>query len=164
MIQKGKTRERASGRSSSRRVRLKPANPFDLIRLIALSQNDCRKAMAELVQNSLDAGARNITVIRRRRRGEIAISVFDDGSGVFPDMGRPEALEHIATNIGHSFKRNLSALQRQQQMMLGKYGIGILGFWCVGRQLDMRTRVDESDVWILRLERDQPNAEVAKVS
>jgi hypothetical protein len=39
---------------STRTVRLRPANPFDLIRLIAESQNDPRKAIAELVQNSLD--------------------------------------------------------------------------------------------------------------
>ncbi|MBN1441397.1 MAG: ATP-binding protein [Planctomycetes bacterium] len=151
------------GRGGGQRVRLRPANPFDLIRLIAHSQSDPRKALAELVQNSLDAEARSITITRRRHRGEIQLSVFDDGRGIFPEEERPAALEKIATNIGHSFKKNLSAAERQRQMLLGKYGIGILGFWCVGRELEMRTRVAGSDVWSLRLVEDDPDAEVRKL-
>jgi hypothetical protein len=34
---------------------LRPADPFDLIRWLARSQSDPRKAVAELVQNSIDA-------------------------------------------------------------------------------------------------------------
>jgi hypothetical protein len=147
----------------SRVVRLRPANPFDLIGLIARSQNDPRKAIAELVQNSLDAGAANVSVTRWRKRREIMISVLDDGRGIFPDQTRPEALERIATNIGHSFKRNISAAERQKEMMLGKYGIGVLGFWAVGHALEMRTRVAGSDVWCLRLVRDERDAEVLRL-
>jgi hypothetical protein len=154
------TRARARG---TRNVRLRPANPFDLIRLIAQSQSDPRKAMAELVQNSLDAAARNLTITRRRRGGEVVVSIFDDGHGVFPDLERPQALERIATNIGHSFKRNLSPAERQHEMMLGKYGIGILGFWSLGRELEMRTRISGSEVWALRLVRDDPFAEVLRI-
>src|SRR4029079_5582471 len=90
--------------TSGRKVRIRPANPFDLIRLIAHSQSDARKALAELVQNSLDADAPQVVVSRQRRRGEIIISVSDNGRGIFPDLPRPEALERIAKNIGHSFK------------------------------------------------------------
>jgi HSP90 family molecular chaperone len=132
--------------TSGRKVRLKPANPFDLIRLIAHSQSDPRKALAELVQNSLDADAAQVIVSRQRRRGEIILSVLDNGRGIFPELPRPDALERIATNIGHSFKRNLSVAERQRQMLLGKYGIGILGFWCVGQELEIRSRVAGSEV------------------
>lgn len=39
--------------------KLQPADPFDLIRWLARTQSDPRKAVAELVQNSIDArGAR----------------------------------------------------------------------------------------------------------
>jgi hypothetical protein len=72
-------------------VRLKPVNPFDLIPLIAHSQSDPRKALTELVQNSLDAGAGSVTLTRLRRRREVAIAVVDDGGGVFPACERPEA-------------------------------------------------------------------------
>ncbi|MBI4600944.1 MAG: ATP-binding protein [Planctomycetes bacterium] len=150
-------------RGAGRTVRLRPANPFDLIRLIAHSQNDPRKAMAELVQNSLDAGAAHVTITRWSRRGEVSISVLDDGRGIFPELDREEALERIATNVGHSFKRNLSPEERQREMMLGKYGIGILGFWSVGREMEMRSRVGGSEVWCLRLVRDEPMAEVLRV-
>src|SRR3990172_7424939 len=156
-------RRPARSADSGHKVRLRPANPFDLIRLIAHSQSDPRKAVAELVQNSCDAEARTIVVTRQRRRGEVILSECDDGHGVFPDLDRPEALRRIATNIGHSLKRNLSPAERQQQMMLGKYGIGILGFWCVGRELEMRTRVNGSEVWQLRLVRDEPVAEVRRL-
>jgi hypothetical protein len=149
--------------NDGRNVRLRPANSFDLIRLIALSQSDPRKAVAELVQNSFDAGASQIVICRQRRRGEIGISIHDDGRGVFPELERPAALKHIATNIGHSFKRNLSVAERQAQMQLGKYGIGILGFWCVGAELEMRSRVAGSEVWCLRLRRDEPIGEVRRV-
>lgn len=154
-------RSTASG-GRGRRIRLKPHNSFDLIRLIARGQSDARKAVAELVQNALDAGARNITITRQRRRGEVVLAILDDGEGVFPDLEREAALERLATNIGHSFKRNFSAAERQEQMLLGKYGIGLLGFWAIGREFEMRTRVSDSAVWCLRLLRDEPNAEIEK--
>jgi hypothetical protein len=149
--------------TTGRRVRLKPHNPFDLIRLIAHSQSDARKAMAELVQNSFDAEATEVTITRRKRRGDIALSILDNGRGVFPEIEREGALERLATNIGHSFKLNLSAAERQKQMVLGKYGIGLLGFWSIGRELELRSRVKGSPIWSLRLVRDEPVAEVRRL-
>lgn len=149
--------------NSGRKIRLRPANSFDLIRLIAYSQSDPRKAMAELVQNALDAEARHLTITRQRRRGEVVLSILDDGRGIFPTLERSDALERIATNIGHSFKRNLSPAERQKQMLLGKYGIGLLGFWCVGRELEIRTRIGASEAWALRLVRDEPAAEFRRL-
>ena len=151
-------------RIASRNVRLRPKNAFDLITLIARSQSDPRKALAELVQNSLDAGARSISVTRMRRRRQVAISILDDGQGIFPELERPEALERIATNVGHSFKRDLSPAERQREMQLGKYGIGLLGFWAVGEEMEMRSRVRGSEVWALRLVRDEPSAQVRKLT
>ena len=46
----------------AKRVRLRPQDPFDLIRLLARSQSDPRKAIGELVQNSLDAGASTVEI------------------------------------------------------------------------------------------------------
>jgi hypothetical protein len=142
------------------RVHLKPTDSFDLIRLIARSQADPRKAVAELVQNSLDAGARTVVItwfsVNRRR----AISVRDDGSGVFPDLQREEALRRLATTIGRSYKARLSPAERHQQMTLGKYGIGLLGFWSVGHHMQVRTRVAGSDTWVLRLEEEGREGEL----
>ena len=83
-------------------LQLKPADPFELIRWLARSQSDPRKAVAELVQNCIDAGARHITIERQRIRKTPCLSIRDDGEGVLPDMDREAALRHLATHVGHS--------------------------------------------------------------
>ena len=128
------------------RVRLRPADSFDLIRMIARSQADPRKAVAELVQNSLDAGATDIRITWFTHQRQRAFSILDDGAGVFPDLERRDALRKIATTIGHSHKAKLTPAERHEQMALGKYGIGLLGFWSVGKHMEVRSRVDGSEV------------------
>jgi RimJ/RimL family protein N-acetyltransferase len=130
------TRERR--RDDELRGRLRPHDPFELIRWLALSQPDPRKALAELVQNSLDAGARSVRVTRRRERRTPCLFIFDDGAGIIPELGRAEALKYIATHIGHSRKRSLSPQQRLELMTQGQYGIGLLGFWSLGELLELR--------------------------
>jgi hypothetical protein len=124
-------------KASARSLLLRPADPFDLIRWLARSQSDPRKAIAELVQNSIDARARRVTVERRRVRGRPALVVRDDGGGVLPTLGREEALRFIATNIGASRKRNLSAEERRRLVITGQYGVGLLGFWSVGHRMEI---------------------------
>src|SRR5437867_9801574 len=104
-------RGRAKARDEER-GKLKAHDPFELIRWLALSQPDPRKALAELVQNSLDAGARSIRITRQRERGAPCLRILDDGEGVIAELPRPDALRYIATHIGHSRKRDLSPQQR----------------------------------------------------
>ena len=139
------------------RGKLRPHDPFELIRWLALSQPDPRKALAELVQNSLDAGARHIKVTRRRERGEPCLRVFDDGHGVIPEMDRLDALKYIATHVGHSRKRALSPQDRLELMTQGQYGIGLLGFWSLGEMLEIRTSVPGQRPHRLILYRDRPD-------
>ncbi len=141
-------------------LRLKPADPFDLVRWLARSQSDPRKAVAELVQNSLDAQARTVRVRRYRVHGGMSLSIVDDGEGVLPDLERRAALEYLATHVGHSRKMGLDPATRAQHVVAGKYGVGLLGFWSIGRGLEMRTRVAGSDLLALRLEEDSPRAQV----
>ncbi len=153
----------ASKRSTSTataRVRLKPQDSFDLIRLIARSQSDARKAVGELVQNSLDAGARHVEITWFNEKGARGLRILDQGEGIFPELPREAALLKIAQTIGHSHKCSLSPAERHRQMVLGKYGIGLLGFWCVARVMEIRSRVGGSDLWVLRLVEDLPEAEV----
>src|SRR5947208_139911 len=105
--------------AAPQRVRLKPADSFDLIRLLARSQSDPRKAVAELIQNSIDARASHISIEKLRVRGVRALSVLDDGEGVLPEMSRPEALRYIATHIGHSHKFNLTPRERIERVITG---------------------------------------------
>jgi histidine kinase/DNA gyrase B/HSP90-like ATPase len=143
-------------KSTARMLTLRPADPFDLIRWLARSQSDPRKAVAELVQNSIDAQARHVLVERRRVRGAPALLVKDDGEGVLPSLSRDDALRYIASHIGSSRKRNLSAEQRRKLVVSGQYGVGLLGFWSIGRRLEMRSRVARSSVHVLRLTEDEP--------
>ncbi len=138
------------------RGRLKPHDPFELIRWLAYSQPDPRKALAELVQNSLDAGATRIRVVRYRERGVACLRIVDDGEGVIPEMSRKDALRYVATHIGHSRKRHLSPSERLELMTQGQYGIGLLGFWALGEMLEMRTAVPGERPARLILYRDKP--------
>ena len=135
--------------------RLRVHDPFELIRWLALSQPDPRKALAELVQNSLDAGARTIRVVRRREKGRACLVIWDDGEGVIPELDRPEALRFIATHVGHSRKRSLTPQQRLELLTQGQYGIGLLGFWSLGEVLEMRTSVPGQRPHRLVLYRDR---------
>ncbi len=148
---------------SATQLKLRPADPFELIRWLARSQSDPRKAVAELVQNSLDAGARRITVERRRLRGTLCLLVRDDGEGVLPEFEREEALRYLATHIGHSRKLGLDPAERQRRVIAGKYGVGLLGFWSIGRRLELRSRVNGSALYALRLEEDSPSAEIERL-
>jgi hypothetical protein len=131
-------------------------DPFELVRWLALSQPDPRKALAELVQNSLDAGARRIRVLRKREKGLPCLRILDDGEGVIPDRERPEALRYVATHIGHSRKRSLSPQERLQLMTQGQYGIGLLGFWSLGEMLEIRSSLPGERPHRLVLYRDRP--------
>jgi hypothetical protein len=103
-------RERSTATTTS--LQLKPADPFEPIRWLARSQSDPRKAVAELVQNSLDAGARDVDVRRQRVRGAMCLLVRDDGEGVLPELAREDALKYLATNVGHSRKMGLTPAER----------------------------------------------------
>ena len=149
-------------KSTPTRIRLRPQDPFDLIRLLARSQSDPRKALAELVQNSLDAGARRIDIRWFNEKGRRALRIWDDGEGIFPDLERREALERIARTIGHSHKRALSPAERREQMVLGKYGIGLIGFWSVGHEMEIKSRVGGGETWSLKLVEEDPRGEVQR--
>jgi hypothetical protein len=146
---------RARRTSDVKKGRLRVHDPFELIRWLALSQPDPRKALAELIQNSLDAGARSIHAVRLREKGLPCLKVLDDGEGVIPELDRPEALRYVATHIGHSRKQSLTPQERLSLMTQGQYGIGLLGFWSLGEMLEMRSAVPGHKPHRLILYRDR---------
>ncbi len=150
------SRRRSRRSTDSVRGRVRAHDPFELIRWLALSQPDPRKALAELVQNSLDAGAKRIRIVRQREHALPSLRIVDDGEGVIPEMERKDALQYIATHIGHSRKRALSPQERYSLMTQGQYGIGLLGFWSLGAMLEMRTAVPGQRPHRLVLYRDRP--------
>ena len=135
-------------------------DPFELIRWLALSQPDPRKALAELVQNSLDANARHIRIVRVREKGVPCLKIQDDGEGVISDLERPDALRYVATHIGHSRKRSLTPAERLQLMTQGQYGIGLLGFWSLGQMLEIRSSMPGQKPHRLILYRERPQYKI----
>ena len=76
-VARRKSREKKE--NGTQKGRLRVHDPFELIRWLALSQPDPRKALAELVQNSLDAGARHVHITRVRAKKVVCLKIRDDG-------------------------------------------------------------------------------------
>jgi hypothetical protein len=75
-----------------------------------------------------------------------------------PELPREAALRAIATNIGPSRKAGAVSRERHDEIVAGKYGIGLLGFWSIGHRMDIRSRVGGGEVWTLRMIEDQARA------
>src|ERR1700757_231015 len=79
--------------------RLKIGNDWNAIRIIALSQGNPLKAIAEFVENSIDAHAKSVTITRGREHGEHYLTVKDDGDGVPRDANGLPDFKYVATHI-----------------------------------------------------------------
>ncbi len=116
--------------------KLRIGDDWNAIRIIALSQSNPLKAIAEFVENSIDANAKTIVVTRGREQGAHYLSIKDDGDGVpRDDEGLPN-FKYVATHICDSIKRRLKA-DGHGQGLQGEFGIGLLSFWTVGESMTM---------------------------
>jgi hypothetical protein len=124
---------KAHAKLSQARGRLKIGDDWNAITIIALSQSSPLKAIAELVENSIDAKARTVTITRGREHGRPFLAIRDDGEGVPRDSeGRPD-FRYVATHICDSMKRRLKA--DGTAGLQGEFGIGLLSFWTLGDEL-----------------------------
>src|SRR5579863_6885918 len=125
------------------RGKLKIGDDWNAIRIIALSQSNPLKAVAEFVENSIDAHAKSITITRGRERGAHYLAIKDDGDGVPRDADGLPDFKYVATHICDSIKRRLKA-DGTGAGLQGEFGIGLLSFWTVGDTLTMiSTGVDQ---------------------
>ena len=115
--------------------RLRIGDSWNAITIIALSQSNPLKAIAEFVENSIDARARQITIIRGREGGAHYLRITDDGEGIPRSEGGLPDFTHVATHICDSIKRRLK--QEGVKGIQGEYGIGLLSFWTLGEELTM---------------------------
>jgi hypothetical protein len=121
---------------SADRGKLRIGDDWNAIRIIALSQSNPLKAIAEFVENSIDARATTIMITRGREHGDHYLSIRDDGAGVPRDAdGRPD-FRYVATHICDSIKRRLKS-DGGGAGLQGEFGIGLLSFWTVGETLTM---------------------------
>jgi hypothetical protein len=114
---------------------LQIGDQWNAINIIAHSQTHPLKAICELTENAIDAGATHVHILRRRHKGDVYLEVLDNGRGVAPDEdGNPDFLR-IATHLCDSMKRHLDAQHRRG--VHGEFGIGLLSFWSLGSELRM---------------------------
>ena len=124
-----KSKNRDSGK-------LRIGDDWNAIRIIALSQSNPLKAIAEFVENSIDAHAKTITITRGREHGAHYLAIKDDGDGVPRDPEGLPDFKYVATHICDSIKRHLKA-DGNGAGLQGEFGIGLLSFWTVGDRLTM---------------------------
>ena len=116
--------------------KLRIGDDWNAIRIIALSQSNPLKAIAEFVENSIDAQAKTITITRGREHGAHYLSIKDDGNGVPRDADGFPDFKYVATHICDSIKRHLKADGNGAKLQ-GEFGIGLLSFWTVGDSMTM---------------------------
>jgi hypothetical protein len=114
---------------------LKIGDQWNAITIIAHSQTHPLKAICELTENAIDAGATQVRIVRRRSKGRMHLEIEDDGRGVKPDESGAADFQRIATHLCDSMKRHLVAGERRG--VHGEFGIGLLSFWSLGEELRM---------------------------
>ncbi len=140
--------------------KLRIGDDWNAITIIALSQDNPLKAIAEFVENSIDAGARNVLITRSRERGEHFLTVVDDGAGVRrSDEGAPD-FRYVATHICDSIKRQLKSAGAKG--IQGEFGIGLLSFWTVGEALAMSAGGADDAVHEMHMRKGDPGYEVTR--
>ena len=143
----------------SDRGRLRIGDDWNAITIIALSQTNPLKAIAEFVENSIDAQARHITIIRGKERGEHYLKISDDGNGLpCAEDGRPD-FKYVATHICDSLKRRLK--REGAKNIQGEFGIGLLSFWTVGHRLSMVSSGRDNRTYQMSMEKDKSGYRIA---
>ncbi len=145
----------AAKSKESEKGKLRIGDDWNAIRIIALSQSNPLKAIAELVENSIDARAKTITITRGREQGEHYLTVKDDGDGVPRDSNGIPNFKYVATHICDSVKRRLKA-DGAGGGLQGEFGIGLLSFWTVGGTLTMTSSGADQRVYQMVMSKGDP--------
>jgi len=127
--------------------KLKIGDHWNVITIIALSQNNPLKAIAEFVENSIDASAKNVTIVRGKQSSEQYLKIVDDGRGI-------KDFRYVATHIGDSIKRELK--KKGEKGIQGEFGIGLLSFWTVGETCTLTSAGEDGKARSLRLVKGDP--------
>lgn len=138
--------------SSQPRIRVLPPEAADRIAAGEVVERPA-SVVKELVENSLDAGAREI-VIRLEEGGRRRIQVSDDGHGMSPEEARLALMRHATSKI-----RGIEDLARLQS--LGFRGEALPSIASVAR-VEIVTREPAADfAWRLRVEGGRVTADQA---
>jgi hypothetical protein len=140
--------------------KLRIGDDWNAIRIIALSQSNPLKAIAEFVENSIDAHAKTITITRGKEHGAHYLSIKDDGDGVPRDPDGLPDFKYVATHICDSIKRRLKA-DGSGTGLQGEFGIGLLSFWTVGDTLTMTSTGTDQKAYQMTMSKGDSRYEVS---
>ncbi|HMP76043.1 MAG TPA: ATP-binding protein [Kiritimatiellia bacterium] len=150
----------AGKQKTGQKGRLKIGDDWNAITIIALSQNNPLKAVAEFVENSIDAGARNITIVRGKESGEHYLRITDDGRGIPRNAEGLPDFHYVATHICDSIKRQLKRENRQG--IQGEFGIGLLSFWTVGEEMTLTSTGADGRAYQMRMRKGDPSYQLTQ--
>lgn len=139
--------------------KLRIGDDWNAIRIIALSQSNPLKAIAEFVENSIDAHAKTITITRGKEHNAHYLAVKDDGDGVPRDADGLPDFKYVATHICDSIKRRLKA-DGSGSGLQGEFGIGLLSFWTVGDSLTMTSTGTDQRAYQMTMSKGESRYEV----
>jgi len=140
--------------------KLRIGDNWNAIRIIALSQSNPLKAVAEFVENSIDAHAKHVTLVRGRQNGIHFLRIKDDGDGIRQnEAGRPD-FEYVATHICDSIKRRLKA--EGATGLQGEFGIGLLSFWTVGEELVLTSAGKDGVTYQMHMKKGDPGYRITR--
>lgn len=143
-----------SKRRIGERGRLRIGDDWNAITIIALSQTNPLKAIAEFVENSIDAQARHVTIIRGKEHEQQYLKVLDDGQGIpCTETGTPD-FKYVATHICDSLKRRLK--EQGVNNIQGEFGIGLLSFWTVGHRLMLVSSGKDGKTYQMEMKKGEP--------
>ena len=145
---------------TNERGKLKIGDDWNAIRIIALSQSNPLKAIAEFVENSIDANAKTIRITRGREHGAHYLAIKDDGDGVPRDADGLPDFKYVATHICDSIKRRLRA-DGNGMGLQGEFGIGLLSFWTVGDILTMTSTGADQRTYQMTMRKGDPRYNVS---
>jgi hypothetical protein len=139
----------------STRGNLRIGDHWNAITIIALSQSNPLKAVAELVENSIDARAKTIVITRGKDKGQHYLRVKDDGEGVRRNADGAPDFHYVATHVCDSIKRQLKT--QGTRGLQGEFGIGLLSFWTLGEDLLLTSAGDDGRAWQMHLSKEDPS-------
>ncbi len=143
------TKSKSTGPRSRGNLRI--GDHWNAITIIALSQSNPLKAVAELVENSIDARAKAIVITRGKEKGRHYLRVKDDGEGVRKNADGEPDFHYVATHVCDSIKRHLKA--QGAGGLQGEFGIGLLSFWTLGEDLLLTSAGDDGRTWQMHLKK-----------
>ena len=139
---------------------LRIGDHWNAITIIALSQSNPLKAVAELVENSIDAHAKTIVITRGKEKGRHYLRVKDDGDGVRKNADGEPDFHYVATHVCDSVKRQLKA--QGAAGLQGEFGIGLLSFWTLGEDLLLTSAGNDGRAFQMHLRKGDPSYRITQ--